>query len=114
MIDFPKNFFDDSATYFEEYSNELRRAASLIDKKIYINAVEEIEKTIIRGGTIYTMGNGGSASISGHLLCDYVKGIYTDTSLKPKVLLIPVPKHFDTASLTANRAAKCFAGSPCD
>ena len=34
------------------------------------------------------MGNGGSASISGHLLCDYVKGIYTDTSLKPKVLCL--------------------------
>ncbi len=88
MINFPKNFFENSSTYFEEYTNELKKAASLINKEIYINAVGEIEKTITNGGTIYTMGNGGSASISGHLLCDYVKGIYTDTKLKPRVICL--------------------------
>lgn len=86
MINFPKNIIENSAEYFTEYFKKLSEAASEIDQEIFNKVVEEIENTISRSGTIYTMGNGGSASISGHLLCDYVKGISTDTSLKPKVI----------------------------
>ena len=38
------------------------------------------------GKTIFSCGNGGSAAISNHLLCDFQKGIQTDTDLKPKVV----------------------------
>ena len=31
-------------------------------------------------------GNGGSAAIANHLLCDFQKGIQTDTAVKPRVV----------------------------
>ena len=41
---------------------------------------------IDRDGIIYACGNGGSAAIANHLLCDFQKGIQTDTSAKPRVV----------------------------
>jgi phosphoheptose isomerase len=40
---------------------------------------------------VYSCGNGGSCAISNHLLCDFAKGIQTDTEFRPHV-----------ASLSAN------------
>jgi len=97
MINFPDNFFEDSSKYFDEYALKLSEASKLIDKKILIQVVNQIEDTVLREGTIYTMGNGGSASISGHLLCDYVKGISTDTDLKPKVISLSSENSIITA-----------------
>ena len=37
-----------------------------------INAIMDCRE---RGGTVYTMGNGGSAATAGHLVCDFAKGL---------------------------------------
>ena len=36
--------------------------------------------------TIYTCGNGGSAAISNHLVCDCVKGVACDTDYHPRIV----------------------------
>lgn len=36
--------------------------------------------------TVFVCGNGGSAAISNHLHCDHVKGVQTDTDLRPRIV----------------------------
>ena len=47
-----------------------------------------IGDAIRRRRMIYACGNGGSAAISGHMLCDFLKGIQTDTALRPRVVCL--------------------------
>lgn len=37
------------------------------------------------GGMIYSCGNGGSAAIANHLVCDHCKAVQSDTGLHPRV-----------------------------
>src|SRR5262249_34277269 len=39
-----------------------------------------------RRASIYACGNGGSAAISNHLLCDFLKGIQSGTDFRPSVV----------------------------
>ena len=43
---------------------------------------------IDRRAVIYACGNGGSSAIASHLLCDFNKGIRTDTDLLPRVVAL--------------------------
>ena len=42
--------------------------------------------TIKKKRTIFVCGNGGSAAISNHYICDYLKFLRQHTKLKPKVI----------------------------
>lgn len=46
---------------------------------------------------MFVCGNGGSAAISNHLLCDFAKGIQTDTIIRPKVVSLSADLEFITA-----------------
>ena len=58
-------------------------------KKSNLNNLElsaqEIFKTIIRNGSIYVCGNGGSAAIANHYVVDFLKFFREKTNLKPKI-----------------------------
>lgn len=45
-------------------------------------AMEAIEAAWRRNGTIYTMGNGGSAASASHMVCDFNKGVSAKTGKK--------------------------------
>jgi phosphoheptose isomerase len=49
-------------------------------------ATRLIDETMKNDGIIYVCGNGGSAAIANHLVCDCQKGISTNTSLKPRIV----------------------------
>ena len=49
------------------------------------------------GGKVLLFGNGGSASISNHLVCDHSKGGQTDTDLRPKVVSLSTNMEMITA-----------------
>lgn len=72
----------------QNYKSSLVKASQNID----IHVVEKIEKLIykkiIQRRQIFTCGNGGAASVSNHLLCDFNKGIKISSKnkLKPKVI----------------------------
>lgn len=51
---------------------ETLRALNLEEINEAINAILAARE---RGGTIYTMGNGGSAATASHMVCDFAKGV---------------------------------------
>ena len=60
--------------YLHEYADELCSSLKLVSGSALESAVDRIAQTIDRGGTVYVAGNGGSAAISEHLMCDFMKG----------------------------------------
>jgi len=73
--------------FFLEYCEDLNRSLSKISLKKLEKIFKVIELAIKRNKNIFTCGNGGSASVSNHFLCDFNKGIKIDSKkkIKPKV-----------------------------
>ena len=72
--------------FLDDYVNKLSEAL-LHTKVSNINrALIQIEKTIKKKGTIFVCGNGGSAAIANHYVCDYLKFLRQKTKYKPKVI----------------------------
>ncbi len=59
---------------FEEYLGRLNRALAGVNRDALEAAVEALLACHHAGGTIYTIGNGGSASTATHMACDLSKG----------------------------------------
>ena len=72
--------------FFNKYLEGLVKGISKIDTKSLDKAANEIIKTIKRKGIIYVCGNGGSAAISNHYICDFLKFLRQNTKLKPKII----------------------------
>jgi D-sedoheptulose 7-phosphate isomerase len=83
---FPDKMYRDADQYASDYFTQLTRAAQAIDGKSVAAAATLIWEVIAADRTIFACGNGGSAAISNHLLCDFAKGIQTDTALCPKIV----------------------------
>jgi D-sedoheptulose 7-phosphate isomerase len=58
------------------YAEALSGALLSIDWKQLNRAIAEIESARGRGARLWVAGNGGSAAIADHLLCDWVKGTF--------------------------------------
>ena len=79
------------------YANALSKALLSIDCHQLDLAIAEIESVRMRHARLWVAGNGGSAAIADHLLCDWVKGTFTPSQK-------PIHVHSlvsDTALLTA-------------
>lgn len=83
---FPHRKYESGADYARAYQEQISIAWKSLDLHAVDQAVELLAAAIHDGKTIFSCGNGGSAAISNHLLCDFQKGIQTDTDLKPKVV----------------------------
>ena len=64
------DFISDIRRYLEK-EIEVLRNLDIEELDRAVNAILEARK---RGGTIYTMGNGGSAATASHMVCDLAKG----------------------------------------
>tara|TARA_B100000787_G_C16093715_1_gene250162 strand:+ start:161 stop:733 length:573 start_codon:yes stop_codon:yes gene_type:complete len=73
-------------TFLNYYIDKLSN--SILDSKSenLIQASNEIIRTIKRKGTIYVCGNGGSAAIANHYVCDFLKFFRQKTRYKPKIV----------------------------
>ena len=71
--------------FFKSYINDLHKIISNLDVEKLNSATRQIYETIKKGNTIYVCGNGGSAAISNHYICDYLKLLRQKTKLKPKI-----------------------------
>lgn len=85
MSYFPDRLISDAGGYADEYFQRLAAAAATVDRTRIAAAGKLIGNTIVNGGRIYSCGNGGSAAIANHLVCDCLKGIRTGTDIRPKV-----------------------------
>lgn len=77
-----------STTFFKEYIIKLNKAQNLIDIAKIVSIYKILEKSILDNGQIFVAGNGGSASVANHFLCDFNKGIKNSSKqeLIPKVI----------------------------
>jgi len=81
MINSKKNF----NTFFNEYTSTLKNNLKVISKDNLYNASKLILKTIKNNKYIYVCGNGGSAAIADHYICDFFKQLSKYTNLKAKI-----------------------------
>jgi len=86
---FPAKPYETIADYFGDYVKGSRAALQSLDLSQLAAAADCLTTAIHQRRVIYACGNGGSAAIANHLLCDFVKGSQTNTPLLPKVISLP-------------------------
>jgi D-sedoheptulose 7-phosphate isomerase len=97
---FPSVRYATATQYFEAYRDEIIRSWSTVDPAAVTAAAKILQDCIARDGIIYACGNGGSAAIANHLLCDFQKGIQTDTPAKPRV--VSLSSHLELITAIGN------------
>jgi len=83
---FPQKKYKDIETYTNSYFESSALAAKEVDRKALAKAATLLIRAINEKRFVWVCGNGGSAAIANHLICDYSKGIRSDTNLKPRVI----------------------------
>lgn len=87
--DEPSNFpampYADAASFACAYAQEVAQAWKTIDPTAFDRAAAILLEAYDRRAGVFSCGNGGSASIANHLVCDHVKGIRGKTDLTPRV-----------------------------
>jgi D-sedoheptulose 7-phosphate isomerase len=83
---FPENKFINIGRYADAYFERAKAAAASVDRKKLDQAAAILTKVYSEGGMIYSCGNGGSAAIANHLVCDHCKLVQTDTQLTPRIV----------------------------
>ena len=71
--------------FFANYLLTLSNTVEKINLDNLYKAANLITKTIKKNKFIYICGNGGSAAIANHYMCDYFKGLSKYTNLKAKI-----------------------------
>lgn len=83
---------------FDDYFSQVNFATAQINR-------DALEKTFVVMNscrTLYIMGNGGSAAIADHWVCDYMKGINEDTNTFPPVRAISLVSNGPLVTALAN------------
>ena len=83
---FPSVPYTVASAYFEDYSDEMMQAWKSLDFAEFDRAAVILSEAYARRAAVFSCGNGGSASIANHLVCDHTKGIRTKSDLVPRVL----------------------------
>lgn len=94
---FPEHSYSDQAVYAHDYFSQINSAAATIDPVTLTRAGELIAATVKAGGSIFSCGNGGSAAIANHLVCDCLKGTRADTDIRPRVFSLSTTVELITA-----------------
>ena len=108
MNSFPDRPYDNIGAYCDDYLQELARAGASIDHDKLTKAAELLNHAFEAGAWLFVCGNGGSAAIANHLLCDFAKGIQTDTDLLPRVISLSANLELITAIANDIAYADCF------
>tara|TARA_B100001057_G_scaffold415418_1_gene432936 strand:- start:1103 stop:1729 length:627 start_codon:yes stop_codon:yes gene_type:complete len=100
MRSFPEKLQKNCDEYSKNYFKELNK----VQKKINISKISDAANFLIKSYKnkkyVFICGNGGSASVSNHLVCDHLKGISQDTSIKPRV--ISLSSNIETITAISN------------
>jgi D-sedoheptulose 7-phosphate isomerase len=82
---FPRRHYASAAEFASDYFAGVGHAMASVDREAVVRAAEILRAAIAANNWIFACGNGGSASIANHLICDCGKGIRADTTLRPRV-----------------------------
>jgi phosphoheptose isomerase len=97
MTYFPDRHINHAGSYADAYYSLFAQAAASVDGEAIDKAARLVVETTKAGRRIYSCGNGGSAAIANHLVCDCLKGIRSNTALRPKVYSLSSPVELITA-----------------
>lgn len=82
---FPDRRHTAAGTYAEAYFERLAAAAASVDSSALDAAAEILTDCAMNERMIFSCGNGGSAAIANHLVCDCMKGVRSSSTLRPRV-----------------------------
>jgi len=85
MSCFPSRAYEDGGAYASDYFSQLAAAAATVDTTQLGRACEMLGQVVSDGGTVFSCGNGGSAAVANHLVCDCLKGARSGTDIRPRV-----------------------------
>ena len=72
--------------FAKSYFEEIGKVGAQLDVSTLEPIADILAQAIKSEKVICFIGNGGSAAIANHLLCDFSKGIASDTELSPRVV----------------------------
>ena len=81
-----KTKYKNISPFSSDYINALIKVLKDIDQKKLIKITDIIEKAVSKKKNIFVCGNGGSAAIANHFICDYLKYMKTNNNLSPQVI----------------------------
>ncbi len=84
-VTFPDQKYPAIDAFSDDYFAAYGKSAGSVDRQRLAQAAALLGQAYVRGANVYTCGNGGSAAICNHLVCDHQKGIQTDTDVLPRV-----------------------------
>lgn len=85
MPTFPDTPFASAGAFADAYFERVAAASASVDRGALQRAASALVDAYAQDRQVFACGNGGSAAISNHLVCDHAKGGQTDTDLKPRV-----------------------------
>ncbi len=99
MKKFPQKKYSDSNLFFKDYSRIKSEVLNKLDFKIISNICFLLEKVIRNKKNIFVCGNGGSASVANHFICDFNKGIKISSKNRviPRVISLNLSNELLTA-----------------
>ena len=83
---FPDQSFENIHAFANAYFEQLTIASKSVDNITLNKAAVMLGNAYDRRAAVYVCGNGGSASIANHFICDHLKGVQTDTTTRPRIM----------------------------
>ncbi len=68
----------DFISFADDYYRRFREVLAALDSEAIARVLEVLDRVRERGGTVWVAGNGGSAAIADHLVCDATKLTHRD------------------------------------
>jgi D-sedoheptulose 7-phosphate isomerase len=106
---FPAKPYSSIAGFYESYTSQITQALASVPKSALAAAEILLGEAMDADAHIYSCGNGGSAAISNHLVCDHSKGVQCDTGLRPRVHSLSSTIELMTAIANDLEYAEVFA-----
>ncbi len=100
MLKFPQKNNKKLKSYAEEYLNILSKVSKRINFSLVNDLSDLLSNYYSSDRNIFVCGNGGSAAISNHFICDHLKSVTLDTKLLPKI--ISLSSNLEIISAIAN------------
>ena len=107
---FPDTKFEACGEYADAYFAQLGAAAASVSRARLHAAAAVLTRVHADGGTLFSCGNGGSAAIANHLVCDHCKGLAADTGLRPRIYSLSATIEMITAIGNDVSFDEVFAG----
>lgn len=85
MSFFPNRPYRDCTEFADAYFEQLCLAFQTVLPTALSDAAALIENVVRKDGNLFSCGNGGSAAIANHLLCDWLKGAAVGSAVRPRV-----------------------------